>query len=123
MGHSQWLEVQMKVRLSSRDLTNDEILSVTCPTCKREIGEWCVSLREANLLLMTLHRERVSKAYRKAQAKDWQKTHKRMEQIHRETARYNEERRQLAEWVAGAQLYAWFKEYGAILWELGEKND
>jgi hypothetical protein len=114
------LEVQMKVRLSSRDLTNDEILSVACPTCKRGIGDWCVSLREANLLLMTLHQERVRRAYRKAQAKDWQKAHKRMKQIRDDTERYNEGQRQLAEWIHGARMYVWLRENGSILWEKNE---
>jgi len=115
------LEVQMKVRLSSRALTDEEILSVKCPVCGRGIGDWCVSLREPNLLLKTLHQERIRKAYQKAQSADWRKAHKRMEQIRRDTERYNEERRQLAEWVAGAQVYAWLQAHGHILWEKEEE--
>ena len=116
-------EKRMKVRLSARNLSDDEILGVKCPECGEAVGEWCVSLREPNLLIKTLHFERQRQAYRKAQAKDWQKTHKRMEQIRRDTARYNAARHELAQWVVGGQIYAWLKEYGPILWELGEENN
>lgn len=117
------LEKYAKVRMSTRRLTDEEILEVKCPVCEELVGDWCRSLREPNLLLKTLHPERATKAYQRSQAKDWQKAHKRMLQIRRDVERYNEERRQLAEWVAGGQLYAWFKEYGSILWELGGNDD
>lgn len=115
------LERYAKVRMSTRRLTHDEILEVKCPVCGVVVGEWCVSIREPNLLLKTSHPERVTKAYQRAQVQDWKKAHKRLDQIRKDTERFNAERHELAQWIVGGQLYAWLREYGPILWEEEKK--
>jgi hypothetical protein len=54
-------------------------------------------------------------------ARDYNKAQRRVEQVRKDLARFNEQQRELGEWIHGARLYAWLKENGSILWEKGER--
>jgi hypothetical protein len=105
-----------------RELTELEIMSVSCPICKREKGLWCVHTGEMNLLTSRLHSERRVKAIHALRARDYNKATKRVAQVRADLARFNEQQRELGEWIHGARLYVWLREYGSILWEEKEMD-
>ena len=102
-----------------RELTELEVMGVSCPTCKRERGLWCVhtGTGEMNLLAGRLHPERKVKAWRAMRAKDYDKARRRVAQVRNDLAKFNEEQRQLGEWINGARVARWLQEHGHILWE------
>jgi hypothetical protein len=108
--------------------TDEDILAVSCSTCKADRGQWCVYVKDSSRSLGGagqrggFHEDRRFRAVVRLRKHDYNKFRRRTAQVFADTARYNEERRQLAEWVAGAQLYVWFREYGSILWEINEDH-
>ena len=107
-----------------RELTDLEVISaVSCPICNREKGAWCVHTNtgEMNLVTKRPHADRRMKAIQRWRTRDYNKMRKRVDQVRKDLARFNEQQRELGEWIHGARLAAWLQEHGHILWEKKEE--